>query len=140
MPKHRTPQLTLVKSSSVSRKRTRLNKKSTSPKLEHTAQTKGHSTQYLGKPSGRETENKAHLWRDAPNVGNTPGCTKVRKYTACQSNFVLNVFKQSTCSVTIRNRTAYFQVHSKVKQLQLVREQDTFCDHIMKLFPSKFNF
>lgn len=107
-----------------------------SPKLEH---TKGHSTQYLGKPSKRETKSKAHLWRDAPNVGNTPGCTKVSKYAACQSSFVLNIFKESICSVPIRNRTAYFQVHSKVKQLQLVREQDTFCGRIVKLFPFKFH-
>lgn len=127
------------KRSSVSRKRTRLNTKSTSPKLEHAARTKGHSTQYLGKPSEREMEDKAHLWRDAPHVGNTPGCTKVSKYTACQSSFVLSIFKESIRSVPIRNRTAYFQVHSKVKQLQLVREQDTFCDRIMKLFPFKFH-
>lgn len=83
-------------------------------------------------------KNKTHLWKDEPDVGNSPGHNKVRKYTACHGNCVLSIFKESICSVPIRNRTASSQVHSKVKQLQLVKEQDTFCDHIMKLFPFKF--
>lgn len=126
------------KSRSVSRKTSRVNEESSSPGPEQAAQ-RAAELWVWGKPSAGEREHKARLRRDAPTAGNTPGRANAGKHTAGLSSSSLHTSQEPVRSVPIRNRTAYFQVHSKVKPSQLVREQDTFCDRIMKLFPFKFH-
>lgn len=76
---------------------------------------------------------------DVPDVGNIPGQNEVRKYTACHVA-LSSMFQGVHLFSANQNRTAYFQVHPKVKQSQLVTEQDTFfSDRVMKLFPFKFH-